>query len=173
MVTLRRALASDAPILSEFGWRTFRETFLEDLGCTYPPEDLQAFFDDAYRAEVFAGWIGSDAHGVWLAEQDGAVVAYAVTGPCSFEHEAVTPGAAELKRLYVSREGQGKGVAPRLMDEVLAWMSERSHAPVWLSVWSGNHRAQAFYRKWGFEKAGEYEFPVGNSRDHEFLFRRG
>ena len=29
------------------------------------------------------------------------------------------------------------------------------------------------YRRYGFEKAGEYEFVVGDTRDHEFIMRRG
>ena len=40
-------------------------------------------------------------------------------------------------------------------------------------VWSGNLKAQKLYQAHGFEKAGEYEYPVGAWRDHEFILRRG
>lgn len=33
-------------------------------------------------------------------------------------------------------------------------------SPQWLGVRSGNLHAQGFYRRFGFEKAGEYKFPV-------------
>jgi RimJ/RimL family protein N-acetyltransferase len=39
-------------------------------------------------------------------------------------------------------------------------------------VWSENHGAHRFYARHGFEFAGEYEFPVGEQRDREFMFRR-
>ena len=42
----------------------------------------------------------------------------------------------------------------------------------WLGVWSGNLRAQRFYRRYGFEKAGEYNYPVGKVVDREFIFHR-
>lgn len=41
-----------------------------------------------------------------------------------------------------------------------------------MGVWSGNHKAQRFYRAYGFDKVGEYGFPVGAWTDHEFIFRR-
>ncbi|OYX79912.1 MAG: GNAT family N-acetyltransferase, partial [Brevundimonas sp. 32-68-21] len=34
-------------------------------------------------------------------------------------------------------------------------------------------KAQRLYAAYGFEKAGEYEYPVGAWRDHEFILRRG
>jgi ribosomal protein S18 acetylase RimI-like enzyme len=170
---IREARPEDSAALSAFGWRTFTDTFLEDLGCTYPDEDLKAFFDDAYTPETFADWIASPDYGVWVGERGGELVGYAVTGPCSFPHPDATEQAGELKRLYVAREGQGRGLAPALLKAALDRLATQGRAPVWLSVWSGNLRAQAFYAKHGFSKAGEYEFPVGNSRDHEFLFRRG
>jgi len=39
-------------------------------------------------------------------------------------------------------------------------------------VWSENLRAQSLYRGYGFEKAGEYSFPVGETLDRELIFRR-
>ena len=47
----------------------------------------------------------------------------------------------------------------------------RTRLPVLLSVWSQNHRAQAFYLKHGFEKIAEFKFPVGETLDDEFLMR--
>ena len=43
---------------------------------------------------------------------------------------------------------------------------------IWLGVWSGNDKAQAFYAKRGFAKVGEYRFRVGETLDHEFIMRR-
>ena len=39
--------------------------------------------------------------------------------------------------------------------------------------WSGNRKAQKLYEAYGFEKAGEYQYPVGRWLDDEFILRRG
>ena len=39
-----------------------------------------------------------------------------------------------------------------------------------LSVWSGNTDAQRFYARYGFAKAADIEFWVGEQCDEEFLF---
>jgi hypothetical protein len=47
MYSIRRALWDDAPTLSALATRTFTETF----GHLYPPQDLQAFLEEAYTVE--------------------------------------------------------------------------------------------------------------------------
>jgi ribosomal protein S18 acetylase RimI-like enzyme len=170
---VREARVDEAPHLAEFGWRVFDETFREDLNCLYPPEDLATFREEAYRPEVFARWIASPDYGVWLAEADGETLAYAVAGPCSFDHPLADPAHGELKRLYVARPGQGRGVAPVLLKHALDGLAARGRPTVLLSVWSGNRRAQAFYRRQGFEVIAEFQFPVGKTLDDELLMRWG
>lgn len=168
---IREAAPADAESLCAFAWRLFAETFVEDLGCAYPEADLATFREEAYRPELFARWSVSDDYGLWVAEADGRFVGYAVVSPCSFDHDLARPEHGELKRLYVSRDTQGRGVAPALLDCALDGLKARRRTPVFLSVWSGNHRAQAFYAKHGFEKVGEFKFPVGETMDDEFLMR--
>jgi diamine N-acetyltransferase len=59
------------------------------------------------------------------------------------------------------------------MRAALEHLAERyGAAPQWVGVWSENLRAQALYRSYGFDKAGEYSFPVGDTVDRDFIFRR-
>lgn len=169
---IRPAAPADAEALGAFSRRVFLETFLEDLGAVYPPDDLAVFLDESHSAETFRGFLASDAYDVLVAEGPDGLVAYSTTGPMSMAHPEATPACGELKRLYVSRAAQGTGLGERLFNEALARMAPRRPGDEWLSVWSENHRAQRFYARRGFEKAGEYEFPVGAHRDHEFIFRR-
>jgi ribosomal protein S18 acetylase RimI-like enzyme len=169
---IRPAAPDDAEALGAFSRRTFLETFLEDLGAVYPPDDLEAFLQDSHSAETFRTYFASDSYDVLVAEGAGGLVGYTVTGPMSMDHAEATPFCGELKRLYVARPGQGTGLAERLFTLALERMARRWTGDEWLSVWSENHRAQRFYLKHGFEKAGEYAFPVGAHRDHEFIFRR-
>ena len=54
----------------------------------------------------------------------------------------------------------------RLLETALAWLEHEGPRTLWLGVWSENFGAQRL-RPHGFEKAGEYLFPVGDTQDLE------
>ncbi len=174
MTVIREATRDDLPTLVAIGEKTFRETFLDDgFAIPYPPEDLGVWLPTAYNADKFAARIASADHNVWIAEDAGGrAIGYATVGPCGLPHDDVTPDCGELYQLYVTRDGQGTGLGARLFDTAIGWL-DRPGRRLWLGVWSGNVKAQAFYRRRGFDKVGEYQFPVGNWCDDEFIFRRG
>ncbi|HEX4182091.1 MAG TPA: GNAT family N-acetyltransferase [Caulobacteraceae bacterium] len=165
---LRVAHTEDAEILTSLGRRTFSATF----GHLYPPEDLQTFLDEAHTPALYRAWAADPAYGLWVCEADGEVIGYALAGPNTLPHPNAEPGDGELKRIYVAAEAQGLGAGSGLLAVALDWL-ERLQRPLWIGVWSENHGAQRLYARQGFVKAGEYEFPVGRSRDHEFIMRRG
>jgi ribosomal protein S18 acetylase RimI-like enzyme len=70
------------------------------------------------------------------------------------------------------RRSTAAGGAVVIFDAALEWLERDGPRTLWISVWSENVGAQRFYARRGFEKAGEYEFPVGRVRDREFMFRR-
>jgi ribosomal protein S18 acetylase RimI-like enzyme len=167
--TIRRADAADAEALSRIGAETFTETF----GHLYPPQDLADFLVYAYNLERTRADLADPARASWIVEADGAVVGYALAGPCDLPHDEVTPACGELKRLYVLKRLQGDGTGSRLLAETFAWLERDGPRRLWIGVWSENHGAQRLYGRLGFEKVGEYVFPVGQTRDREFILRRG
>lgn len=172
MVRIRPAVPADVEALSELGKRTFVETFVHGFAIPYPDEDLEVFLEEAFGLEETRRRTADPAC-LWLvAEADGRLVAYAQSGPCDLPHPDATPAQGELKRLYVAREAQGIGLGRALMDASMSWLEHNFAAPLWIGVWSGNDKAQRLYRAYGFELAGEYEFPVGRVRDREFILRR-
>jgi ribosomal protein S18 acetylase RimI-like enzyme len=66
---------------------------------------------------------------------------------------------------------KGAGVAQALMDDCLAWARGEGARLLYLSVWENNHRAQAFYKRYGFEHVGEHKFMVGATADRDFIWR--
>lgn len=166
--SIRRATLADADTLASLGARTFSDTF----GHLYPLEDLHAFLDENYSATAYARILADPACALWLLEDDGVAVGHAMAGPCGLPHADVQPGDGELKRLYLLRDYQNGGHGAHLFELVLDWLQRDGPRTLWISVWSENIGAQRFYARYGFEFAGEYEFPVGRVRDREFMFRR-
>ena len=167
-ISIRRATVSDAQAVSRIATRTFTETF----GHLYPDEDLQSFIDENYAVERQAVILGHPDYAIWLLERGGEAVGHAAAGPCGLPHPQATTADGELKRLYVLADVQGGGWGGRMCQVALDWLERAGPRTLWISVWSENVGAQRFYARHGFEKAGEYEFPVGRVRDHEFMFRR-
>ena len=165
---IRRATPADAGTVSALATRTFVETF----GHLYPAEDLQAFLADAYAVDRQRLILSHPDYAVWLLEQDAVAIGHAAAGPCGLPHPDVAPGDGELKRLYLLREHQNGGWGGKLFATALDWLQRDGPCTLWIGVWSENAGAQRFYARHGFEKAGEYEFPVGRVRDREFILRR-
>ena len=165
---IRRATLADAGALSRVGVDTFAETF----GHLYPPEDLAAFLADSHSPQSYARYLDDPAYAAWLLEDDGVAVGYTVAGSCGLPHADVAPADGELKRLYLRSSVQKDGWGARMFDATLDWLQRDGPRTLWISVWSENLGAQRFYSRYGFAKAGEYEFPVGRVRDLEFMFRR-
>ncbi len=165
---IRRATVGDAWTLAALAARTFTETF----GHLYPPQDLADFIAEAYAVERQRTILSHADYAVWLLEDGGVAVGHAAAGPCGLPHPEVAPGDGELKRLYLLRSHQSGGHGGRLMDAAMAWLLRDGPRTLWVGVWSENLGAQRFYARRGFERAGEYQFPVGATRDLEYILRR-
>ncbi len=138
MYSIRRATVDDAPTLSALAARTFTETF----GHLYPPQDLQAFLEEAYTVERQRVILAHPDYAVWLLELDGEAVGHAAAGPCGLPHPDVKPGDGELKRLYLIKAQQNCGWGSRLLETALAWLEHEGPRTLWLGVWSENFGAQ-------------------------------
>ena len=166
--TIRRAGPADADTLAELGARTFAESFAH----LYHGDDLNQFLAEAYGLAGVQADLADPAKALWLVEDDGEAIGYALAGSCGLPHAAVTPACGELKRLYFVKSRQGAGLGQALFAQVLDWLQADGPRDVWIGVWSENLGAQRFYERHGFAKVGEYGFPVGRTVDREFILRR-
>lgn len=167
-VIIRRATATDLEALARVGRATFSETF----GHLYPPQDLETFLNSAYGVDYLRPALADPQRAAWLVESDGLALGHALAGPCDLPHPEVGPESLEIKRLYLSQSIQAQGLGGRLFETVLAWLERDGPKDLWLGVWSDNHGAQRFYRRYGFVPVGEYGFAVGQTVDREFILRR-
>ncbi len=113
------------------------------------------------------------ARAAWLATLPGEMaIGYIAVGPCKLPVENREPTAGEVQQLYVLAEYHNMRLGSRLMDAGLAWLEAQGRRPLYIGVWSENLGAQRFYGRYGFDKVGEYGFPVGKIVDREFILRR-
>lgn len=172
-VPIRPATDADVPGLALLGRATFIDTFVDGFAIPYPPGDLADFLDATFSEATLAARLKEPGAAWWVAEDGGALLAFANAGPNTLPHPEARSSHMELRRLYVDRAAQGLGLGSRLLSTALDWMQAHSDGPLWIGVWSGNLKAQKLYAAHGFAKAGEYQYPVGAWRDDEFILRRG
>jgi len=165
---IRRGTVVDAALLSELGARTFAETFAADN----TPEDLAAYTTASFNVAQQTAELEDPASIFLIAEINGTAAGYARLR--ASEPEKCIEGAnpIELVRLYVSRDWLGKGIGGELMRACLDAARQAGHETIWLGVWEGNPRAQAFYRKWNFRAVGEHIFPLGLDLQRDLLMER-
>jgi GNAT superfamily N-acetyltransferase len=143
-----------------------------DFAMPYCEKNMEIFEAQMSSDTVIKARILDQEQSAWVADDGGRLIGYADAGFCNLPHVEVAPNDMELNRLYVSRDRQGQGYGKRLMDAALDWMASRAPGPQWIGVWSGNLKAQRLYMTYGFEKVGEYDFPIGEWIDRDFIMRR-
>lgn len=167
-VSVRDAVPADLTRLVSLA----RKTFVDKFGHLYQPADLAAFLAEAHTADTYRALIADPKVLLRVAEtQKGELAAYLVCGPLSLPAENAPPGSVELKRLYVDQPLQGYGLGSRFIEETLNWAQACGSPEIYLSVFSENIGAQKLYARYGWQKVGEFMFPVGDHEDLEFLMR--
>jgi diamine N-acetyltransferase len=160
LTTIRHAVPEDAAALAELGARTFRDAFEADN----TPEDMALYLASSYGPDLQSAELRNAGIVTLLAEHETRLAGYSQLreGPAPDCVGGQRP--IELWRFYVERAWQGRGVAQMLMAATIDAAAARGADSVWLCVWERNHRAQAFYRKFGFEDRGEKAFILGTDR---------
>lgn len=168
--TIERPDAAVAAELSQFSVAAFVATF----GHIYAPEDLALFLAQWNTPAIVADHIADPDHAIALVRAaSGAIAGYAKLGPVDLPlpdgHSA--DDAIELHQLYLAESAKGSGIADTLMRWSIAEARARGHGVYYLSVFTENPRAQAFYRRYGFTDIGRNPFRVGNHIDEDRIWK--
>ena len=147
------------------------------------PDDIAGFIRDNLSPNDFERYIASPHSDVIVARtgQNGPVVGYSLvhhTEPSDADVAAVITArpVSELSKMYVlpDHHSQGRDDPPahRLMRAAIAAATARGSVLIWLGVNQENVRAQRFYAKMGFSRAGTKTFSLNGSVEHDFIFSR-
>lgn len=167
LVTIRTAETGDAAVLAELARRTFDETFAEHND----PGDMAAYMDEAFNAGRLAAELREPGSAYLLAEDASGAVGFAKIGPAAVPACVGAPNPLRLQKLYVSAGSIGSGVGAALMRACIARARASGYASLWLGVWEHNHRARAFYGRWGFVPVGTEAFVLGADRQTDVLMQ--
>lgn len=166
---IRGATVADVEALTAFGARTFFESFAADN----TPEDMEKHLAAAWRPELQRAEILDPAIDTILALSKGELAGFAMLRDQEAPPESVKViKPVELWRFYVDKSWQGRGLARALMTAVEDRARARGGRELWLGVWERNARAQAFYRKCGFEAVGTKVFVVGSDPQRDDVMLR-
>jgi len=165
MTALRLALPGDAPSLALLAERTFRDAF----GARNSPENMDLHCARAFGPDQQLREIRDRGLVTTLADEGGGLVGFSQLRTSSPSPAVKAGKAAELNRIYVVAERQGRGVAQSLMDRALADAARAGCDALWLGVWEHNPKAMAFYKKYGFGFVGTHAFMLGHERQRDLI----
>ncbi|KHL24348.1 hypothetical protein PK98_09680 [Croceibacterium mercuriale] len=171
MTDLRRAIPADAAALAAFAGKAFDAAFAH----LYPPADLAQFHAESRSVGKYAAALADPDTRVALVEDGGEILAYAliIMGGHFPDRPAPQPQRPVLlSQLYCAGHTTSQGLGARLLDWSVSEAEGWGADAIQLSVYSGNHGAQAFYRRHGFTHVGDTHFWVGQTCDDEFLYER-
>jgi ribosomal protein S18 acetylase RimI-like enzyme len=160
------ATAGDAEALSRFSARLF------PLGCpaNTKPEDLADYIDRELTPEKFLSLLTDEQIEILIVKIENQLAGFALIARGAFAPDAQSLGEVELRKFYVDPPYHGQGVANALMQRVLENVQDVT--TLWLSVFSENPRAIAFYQRWGFRVTGSRIFLVGTDEQKDYLMQR-
>jgi GNAT superfamily N-acetyltransferase len=169
VVSIRIADLRDASVLANLGRQTFHETF----AAQNKPEDMDTYLKESFTIERLTTELAEPGAVYLLAEVHTKVIGFAKIAlvPCP---DCITePCPARLAKLYVSADAIGSGVGAALMLASIEWARSSGYKSLWLGVWEHNHRAKAFYERWGFESVGTETFRLGSDDQTDVLMQLG
>jgi ribosomal protein S18 acetylase RimI-like enzyme len=85
-----------------------------------------------------------------VAEGEGKVIAYAIGKIIRNPPVLEIKRSGEVAEIFIDEEYRGKGVGPKLVDEILAWFREKKIRHVFVIFDHRNRMAKRVYQKKGF-----------------------
>lgn len=156
LLTTQLITATDAETLSDIAATVFRDAYRSTFQSDGQVEEFIAtnLSPVALRSEIESGRTWS-----LMGLVDGMAAGF-LKLERSLPPECVgCRPSIELAKLYVLKPYHGGGIANVLMQCGVEHAQQCGVSQFWLCVWEKNPRAQAFYRRWGFETVGEIVIP--------------
>jgi GNAT superfamily N-acetyltransferase len=169
--SIAAATVADATRLAALGARLFTQAY----GPTHPEPELGRYLARSFGVERMAAELHDAGTEFFLVQDEaGADIGYAYLRESREKPPSGVAGQRpfEIARFYVDEAWHGRGVAPALMAACVTAALARQADVLWLATWEPALRAQAFYRRMGFEMVGTTTFLFGDVLEDDVLMAR-
>jgi ribosomal protein S18 acetylase RimI-like enzyme len=155
-VTIRRGQRKDIVPLSELAKTTYASAFGHSLN----PADLAAHLEANLSESCFEEFLEEDT--IVVAEHDSRLIGFIQIGVVwpETDDDDFSPEDAELRRVYVLADFQGRGTGRQLIDAAFREPCFSAARDIYLDVWENNPRARLLYESYGFRVIGKRPFKV-------------
>ena len=167
-ISVRKALPEDLDLLIKLGTRCFYEAFNDVTA----PDDMEAYLSSTFQKAAIENQLMDKRSLIFIADVGTDPAGYVYSHPAATPQCVSDKAAVKLERLYLRKRFYGRAVGDALMQISIEESRFRGYHSVWLSSWELNDRANAFYKKWGFEVVGNQKFTVGSDIQSDFILRR-
>ncbi len=168
MIRIRKAKVEEVPAVRELAIEVYTDTFADQN----TEANLLAFFNDSYNLEKLKEEFHDQGSLLYVALDELKIVGFMRMRINSEVDNYLGQSHLELQRLYIHRDYHGGSASRLLMEQALAYATEKKFEWIWLGVWERNFRAQKFYAKWGFERFGEHVFQMGDDPQTDWLMKK-
>ena len=146
-----------------------KQTFTETFGSQNTAEDLAKFLNEEYDFNKLKSEVADPESFYYFCYFNDELAGYLKLNIGSAQTESDYPEALEIQRIYVLQKYQGQKIGLSMMQHTIAVAKKIKKSQVWLGVWEKNLKAQAFYRKSGFEKVGSHDFVLGDDIQTDYI----
>ena len=167
-ISIRRARAADANLISVLGAVTFYEAYFEQD----EPPDLANYIAESFAPEKIRAELDAPTAEFFIIFRDGKAVGYAKLRMGEPHASVAGEKAVELQRIYLIERVFGTGAGEKLLNFCCREARRKGFETIWLGVWEENLRAQKFYAKHGFRQVGTLTFPYGNTYGVNLVLQR-
>jgi ribosomal protein S18 acetylase RimI-like enzyme len=167
-ITYSRVTVSDLPELQALAKQVFVESFISGNS----EENMNAYLDAAFSDEKLTQELENTQSQFYFAKMDDKLIGYFKINTRDAQTEMKNEPWAEIERIYVIKECQGKGVGQFMMDEILSICRKMKVKCIWLGVWEMNKGAIKFYQRNGFAQFDSHVFYVGDDPQTDWMMKR-
>lgn len=165
-IKIKQAKLENAALVANLSWQTFFDTYVS----FNTKADMEMFLKENFSKKTIEEELKDEKNIFLLASLKKEIVGY--TKLSTKKNEGIpTDNCFEISRFYAVKNKIGQGIGKALMQSIIELAKKNKVEVLWLCVWSQNHHAIQFYRKFGFEKFGDFTFMLGNDAQDDWLMK--
>ncbi|HTF81108.1 MAG TPA: GNAT family N-acetyltransferase [Cytophagales bacterium] len=167
-VVIKKAEATDVPVLQIIG----KETFLETFTGTTSDENMKKYVALHFNEGQVSKELSHPNSEFFIAWQGTSPIGYLKLNYGDAQTELQDEDTLEIERIYVKSSHHGKKVGQLLYQKALERALHAHKSYMWLGVWEENKRAVRFYENNGFVAFDKHIFMMGDEAQTDIMMRK-